>query len=328
MKRFGITAFVLAFVLGIFTSASAQTSTGFTQMGKFKKDPPFKIGFSYHGGGIDYDIQCDQAIRWLAEKEYGGLIGKLYMTDANFDVAKQQADVEDMIAKGIDGLIISPVSPSAEISMIDKLVDKGMPVIIVLSEYDGKKFTAYRATNGQEFGRVGAEWMVQQLIKKNGSAKGSIIALHGVPGAGAEIARWDRGALPVFKKYPGIKIVGEGSGKWAYDEGKRVVTSLLAASPKVDGIWSCGGQMSLAAAEVCADNGRYDCIISGEDYNGLFKFWIANKSKGFSCISPTYPSWIANTGFDAMIQVLLGQTVQTSATSRHPRSRTIRCRTS
>jgi ribose transport system substrate-binding protein len=309
MKRFAIGALSLVFLLGIAISAMAQAPS-YTQFGKYKKEPPYKIGFSYHGGGIDYDIQFDAAIKWLANKEYGSLISNLYMTDAQFDVAKQQADVEDLIAKGIDGLIISPVSPSAEVSLINSLYDKGIPVVVVLGEYDGNKYTAYRASNAQDFGRIGAEWMVQQLIKKVGSPKGSLIVLHGVPGAAAEIGRWDRGAKPVFAKYPQIKIVGEGAGQWAYDEGKRVITTLLAANPKADMIWSCGGQMSLAAAEVCAANGRYDCIISGEDYNGLFKFWIANKSKGFSCIAPTFPSWIANTGFDAMIQVLLGQTVQ------------------
>ena len=310
MKRFGIGALALVFFLGIVSAAAAQ-APGFSQMGKYKKDPPFRIGYSFHGGGIDFDIQAVAAFKWFADKEYGSMISNLYITEAQFDVAKQQADVEDMIAKGIDGLIISPVSPSAEVSLINSLYDKGIPVIVVLGEYDGSKYTAYRATDAQSFGRAGAEWMVQQLTKKFGSTKGNIICLHGVPGAAADVGRWDRGAKPVFDKYPAIKVVAEGAGKWAYDEGKRVVTTLLAANPKADGIWSCGGQMSLAAAEVCAANGRYDCLISGEDYNGFLKFWIANKSKGFSSISPTYPSWIASTGLDAMIQVLLGQTVQT-----------------
>jgi ribose transport system substrate-binding protein len=311
MKRIGIGALAMVFFLGIVSAAMAQTSPAFSQMGKYKKDPPFKIGYSFHGGGIDFDIQAIAAFKWFAEKEYGSLIGNLYVTEAQFDVAKQQADVEDMIAKGVDGVIISPVSPSAEVSLINKLYDKGIPVVVVLGEYDGNKYTAYRATDGREFGRAGAEWMVEQLKKKGGSAKGNIICLHGVPGAAADVARWDRGAKPVFDKYPGIKVVAEGAGKWAYDEGKRVIQTLLAANPNVDGIWSCGGQMSLAAAEVCADKGLSKVLISGEDYNGFFKFWVKNKSKGFSSISPTYPSWIASTGMDAMIQVLLGQSVQT-----------------
>ena len=309
MKRLGIVGLLLVFFV---SAALAQSSTGFSQMGKYKKDPPFKIGYSFHGGGIDFDIQAVQAFKWFAEKEYGSFISNLYVTEAQFDVAKQQADVEDMIAKGIDGLIISPVSPSAEVSLINRLYDKGIPVVVVLGEYDGNKYSAYRATDGREFGRAGAEWMVEKLTKKFGSAKGNIIVLHGVPGAAADVARWDRGAKPVFDKYPGIKVVAEGAGKWAYDEGKRVIASLLAANPNVDGIWSCGGQMSLAAAEVVESRGKIsNCLITGEDYNGFFKFWVKNKSKGFSSIAPTYPSWIASTGLDAMIQVLLGQSVQT-----------------
>jgi ribose transport system substrate-binding protein len=311
MRRIGLRTIIVAVLLGIATAAVAQSAPGFTQMGKYKKSPPFKIGYSFHGGGIDFDIQAVRAFKWFAEKQYGGMISNLYVAEAQFDVAKQQADIEDLIAKGVDGLIISPVSPSAEVSLISKLYDRGIPVVVVLGEYDGDKYTAYRATDGREFGRAGAEWMVEQLIKKNGSPKGNIIALHGVPGAAADVARWDRGAKPVFDKYPGIKVVAEGAGKWAYDEGKRVIESLLAANSNVDGVWSCGGQMSLAAAEVVEAKGLLNkVIISGEDYNGFLKFWSKNKGKGFSSISPTYPSWIASTGMDAMINVLLGQTVQ------------------
>ena len=67
--------------------------------------------------------------------------------------------------------------------------------------------------------------------------------------------------------------------------------------------------MSLAAAEVVVDMGMPLIAISGEDYNGFFKFWINNKNKGFSSIAPTFPSWIATRGLDALIDVLQGETV-------------------
>jgi len=266
MKRSRIGILVTFFALVTIVAGTAQmASTEFTQMGKYKKAPPYKIGYVYHGGGIDYDIQMIQAFKWNAEKKYKSLISNLYVTEAQFDVNKQLADIEDLITKGVDGLIISPVSPSAEVSIIDKLYDKGIPVVVVLGEYDGKKYTAYRATDAKEFGRIGAEWMVKQLTKKNGSAKGNILVLHGTPGAAAEVGRWDRGAKPVFDKYPGIKIVGQGNGQWAYDEAKRVCQTLFAANPKVDGVWSCGGQMSLAAVEVGEARGLKNLIVTGED---------------------------------------------------------------
>ena len=64
------------------------------------------------------------------------------------------------------------------------------------------------------------------------------------------------------------------TGQWAYDEGRRVSESLLTANPDVDAIWSCGGQMSLAAAEVCDEKGLKGVFITGEDYNGFYKYWV------------------------------------------------------
>ncbi|HCG63755.1 MAG TPA: hypothetical protein DEZ27_08165 [Sphaerochaeta sp.] len=290
-------------------AARQGSALEFTDMGKYKKEPGYKIGYSFHGGGISFDIESINAFKWVAEEKFGVVIDELYVTEAQFDVAKQISDIEDMLVKGIDGLVVSPTSPTAIIPVIDKLHDQGIPVVVVLGEYDGSKFTAYRATDAQAFGRVGAEWLVEKLTEKNGAPKGDIIAIRGVAGAAADVGRWERGAKPVFDSYPDIKVVGEGQGLWAYDEGRRVAESLLTAHPDVDGIWSCGGQMSLAAAEVIEEKGLDLIPITGEDYNGFYKYWVANKDRGFTSISPTYPSWIATEGLDTLISVLMGESV-------------------
>ncbi len=290
-------------------AARGGAALEFTDMGKYKKQPGYKIGYSFHGGGISFDIQSINAFKWVAEEKFGTVIDELYVTEAQFDVSKQISDIEDMMAKGIDGIVISPTSPSAIIPVVDKLYDQGIPVIIVLGEYDGSKYTAYRATDAQAFGRLGAEWLVEKLTERYGEPKGKVLALRGVAGAAADVGRWERGAKPVLDKYPDIKIVGEAQGKWAYDEGRRVSESLLTANPDVDGIWSCGGQMSLAAAEVCEEKGIKNVLVTGEDYNGFYKYWAAHKAEGFSSISPTYPSWIATEGLNTVISVLMGESV-------------------
>ena len=310
-KRILSVGLVTLLLLGTAVAALADDELSkFTAFGRYKKAPPYKIGYVFHGGGISWDIQNMNGFKYIAEKKYSHLIDKLYTTEAQFEVAKQIADIEDLLAKGVDGLVISVVSPTALIPTIDKLYDSGLPVVLVLGQYDGKKYSAYRMTQGVDFGRVGAEFLVEKLTEKYGEPKGNIIALRGVPGASADVARWDRGAKVVFDQYPEIQIVGEGAGKWAYDEGKRVSSDLLAANPEVDGIWSCGGQMSLAAGEVMLEMGLPLVPITGEDYNGFFKFWADHKKDGFSSVSPTYPPWIATRGMEVLLNLLQGESVQ------------------
>jgi ribose transport system substrate-binding protein len=282
----------------------------YTEMGKYKKEPPYTIGYSFHGGGISFDIQSINAFNWVMENRWGHLVDEYYVKQAQFDVNKQISDIEDLMAKDIDALLVSPTSPSAVIPKIDELYEQGIPVVIVLGEYDGKKYTAYRASDDRAFGRIGAQWLVEQLKESNGAPEGDIIVLRGVAGAAADVARWNRGAKPVFDKYSDINVVGKAEGKWAYDEGRRVASSLLSAHPDIDGIWSCGGQMSLAAGEIMLERDMDLVPITGEDYNGFLKFWMEHRDKGFSSIAPTYPSWFATRGLDVLLNVLQGESVK------------------
>ena len=64
MKRIvclGIAA-ILVFGFCIAVSSAEELPT-FTAFGEYKKQPPYKIGFAFHGGGISWDIQCINAFK-------------------------------------------------------------------------------------------------------------------------------------------------------------------------------------------------------------------------------------------------------------------------
>ena len=131
MKRIVCLGIAAILVFGFcITVGSAEELSKFTAFGEYKKQPPYKIGFAFHGGGISWDIQCINAFKHVAETSYSALIDKLYITEAQFKVSKQIGDIEDLMAKGIDGLVISPVSPTALIPTLDRLYDQGIPVVV------------------------------------------------------------------------------------------------------------------------------------------------------------------------------------------------------
>ena len=284
----------------------------FVPFGTYTKKPPYKIGLSSPFGAVNW---CQQWIMEFEEEcqayEDIGLISKWYVTEANFDANTQINQVEDMLAKGLDGLVISPVGMTALVPLLDKLYDEGkIPFVVTMNRNESPKTCTSRLSDDPGFGRLGGEWLVEQITKRNGKPEGNIIVLEGVPAAGPNVGRWVEGAKPVFDSYPGIKVVGIGAGNWDYPQARAVAESLVAANPKIDGVWTAGGQMTLAVLDVFLAKGRPLVPMAGEDYNGLMKAWKKYKDKGFETFLPCKPTWMVRHSVQTLVNMLRGMTVK------------------
>ena len=111
------------------------------------------------------------------------------------------------------------------------------------------------------YGANTAQWMVNQL-----SGKGEIIFNHGVAGT-AVTKTYDEQAYHIFKKYPGIKIVGDFYGNWNDATSQEEVSKILAAHPNVDGIWTVDGTYGSLQAVVKNRPNRL-VVIAGQSNNG------------------------------------------------------------
>ena len=73
----------------------------------------------------------------------------------------------------------------------------------------------------------------------------------------------------VFDKYPNIKIVQEVYADWDYAKAKRAMENLLAAYPKIHGVWSQGGAMSEAVVEAYLERNECPPPVTGESEAAL-----------------------------------------------------------
>lgn len=222
---------------------------GWTSVGQYSKKPPYVIGWSINNAGISWRTEYIEEFRQHA-KRLGNLIKDVIILNADSNIAKQIADIEDLVARGVDALIVDPQSPTALVPVIEEVYNKGIPVIIVNDPIATDKYTCYISTDDFEFGKVAAEWLVQKL-----GGKGNVAILDGLPGMGVAIERFN-GAMSVFKNYPNIKIIAHEYGAWSYDKGKIATQNIIAAhAGKIDGIWSSGGEMTLGAIDAFLEAG-------------------------------------------------------------------------
>ena len=263
-------------------------------------DDKIKIGYDIYFLGNSWSVQLYQEFKYDAENLFADKVDVTYV-ESEGDISKQIANLEDLIAKGVDVIITTPNDTTALNSTLQEAMDEGIKVILLCAGIDGDAYDTLITVDEVEFGRVGGQWLADQL-----GGKGKIICLNGISGLSTSELRFE-GAKSAFDKYPDIEILAVEDANWDYAMGKTVTADLLAAYPEIDGVWSQGGAMTLGAIEAFKAANRDLVPMTGEDNNGLMKAWNESGSEGIGCAKPT---WLARVALENAVKLMNGETVE------------------
>ena len=261
----------------------------------------FVIGYDIYFVGNTWSVQL-----W---KEFESAVAKnpkvkeVIYVDSGGDVQRQIANLEDLITSKVDAIITTPNSPTALIPVLTKAQKAGIKVILLAATIDGDCYDALVTVNDYDFGKVGAEWLVEQL-----GGKGNVIVLDGIAGISVSDDR-SRAAMDVFKQYPDIKVIAQEFGSWDYATAKIIVADMLAANTRIDGVQSQGGAMTMGAIEAFQAAGRPLVPMTSEDNNGFLKLWKQLQPQGFTSIACAKPTWLTEIALEHAIKLLEGQPV-------------------
>jgi ribose transport system substrate-binding protein len=285
------------------TGTTPTTGTGATA----GKQPPYVIGVSNVSVANSFRVQMIEEIKY-AGTQRPDMIKEVIVTDAGGDANKQISDIEDLVTRKVDALLVAPASDTALTPAVDAAVAAGIPVVVFNSDMKSDKVVARALPPYREWARLTADWLGKTM-----NGKGNVIALRGIAGLAAEADEW-AGVEEALKSYPDIKMVCTEYADWAFDKAKTAVANCLANQPTVDGVLSIGDAMTWAAAESLKDKG-YDVtkipMIGIGGSNGFLKYWQQNKLNAYVIADPTD---IGVTALDAALDTLQGKTVQANLT--------------
>ena len=201
-----------------------------------------------------------------ARGEAVNLGATLVITDAEDDADKQLADVEDLIALGVDGLIVSPVDSGAAVDIAAAAQEAGVPLVAVANQIGtvedyGRQFvfpgTVALVTNDDvDMGHKAAE-LAAQLI---GDDQARIAVLAGKNGTANAVMRQDGFTAGLDDLAIDYEIVSTIPGDWNAEGGSEACEEFLS----IDGlsmIYSMSDAMTAGCAQAMADNGRTDIDI-------------------------------------------------------------------
>lgn len=261
----------------------------------------YLIGFINHSMANTWIVQMEAEFKYHADElKKEGVISDYIMTNAQGDSTKQISDMQDLITKGCDAIIVSAGNPDALAPVCEEAVAEGITVISADQLVNSDKMDAYVSFRYYDYGKSIGDFMMENLPDG-----GKIIILAGIAGsAGTE------DQIKGFNDAiagSNIEVLTTSYCNWDYAKAKQAMESLVTAYPEIDGIASMGGSMTQAALDVLDAAGRSVAIpISGEANNGYLKAWKKYKDKGYiGCAPASLPSQCA-TALDVAIECLNG----------------------
>ncbi|NTF59521.1 ABC transporter substrate-binding protein [Agrobacterium rhizogenes] len=244
-------------ITSVAASAVALVSTlAFAAPPLAKKDT-YKVGFAQTESNNPWRIAETKSMQDEAKK----LGYQLVYTDAASSAAKQVADVNSMIAQGVDIIFLAPREEKPLIPAIMAAKKAGIPVILLDRNVDpslakpGKDYVTFIGSDFVDEGKRIAEWLA-----KNANGKKKIIELEGTTGSSPANDR-KKGFDETIKAAGGFEIVASQSGDFARDKGRQVAEALLQAHPDADIIYAHNDEMAIGAISAIEAAGK----VPGKD---------------------------------------------------------------
>ncbi|WP_040976381.1 sugar ABC transporter substrate-binding protein [Necropsobacter massiliensis] len=174
--------------------------------------------------------------------------------------------VENMIAKKVDAIIVTPNDSIAFIPAFQKAEKAGIPIIDLDVRLDAD--AAKKA--GLAFNYVGVDnfyggYLAAKNLSEALGGKGKVAMLEGIAGVDNGEQR-KAGALKAFGEYPDIHIVASQSANWETEQALNVASNILTANPDIQGIFAANDNMAIGAVTAVENAGLAGkVLVTGYD---------------------------------------------------------------
>ena len=273
---------------------------GMVDTSKYKKPGPWKIAHASQGPTNSWALMYDAHIDWAIHEKYKGKFSDYFYADANGNADKQVNDVEDLLAKKPDLLIVTPMGAAALVGVVEKAMSMGIPVILGAANVQTDQYVTFVTRSNYDVGKAQMEWLAKKL-----NGKGNIVMLSGIAGVSTAEDRL-KAAKDVLKNYPNIKVLAQAYANWSPVEAKKTTATWVAQYPQIDGVFSDGGQMAMGSMQAFLEAKKPIPPITGEPMNGYLRVGIENKAQFFGT---GFPNAMGVDIVDAAVKILSGEPV-------------------
>jgi len=227
----------------------AQTTTA-------EPDRPVVIGFSQATTVEPWRILFNEELK--AEADLHPNV-TLLMSDANDNVDKQVADMEEFIRRAVDAILISPKESADLTPVVIQARDADIPVFVLDRNVETDRITQFIGGDNRAIGRAAGDYAVE-LLGGPGKAEGIVFEIWGGMKTKPSQDRHD-GFYEAISAEPGIQLVGEPVDcDWKQHLAYDAMLDILDQEPRIDLVYAHNDPMAYGAYMAARDEGREDGI--------------------------------------------------------------------
>jgi len=259
---------------------------------------PIKIGMANYTLCCAYFIGMSKAVESEASP-YSNV--QVLVTNADGKIDKLTSDIEDLIAKGVNGIIISGGPIEAAPAALDAIKAAKIPVVLVDRKLKGSDYTSWIGPDNYAIGVEDGQFIADRL-----GGKGKLGVIKGGPADNTIGSDRTNGMLSKVKG-TGIQVITwPDFGNWSTDGGVAAAEGLLAQNPDLNAIFCENDSMCLGAEKVITDQGKAGQIfVVGVDGQ---KEALVDIQKGgvYAATGLNNSDQIGRAGFNRLMAILAG----------------------
>lgn len=182
---------------------------------------------------------------------------------------KQVGDVEDLMIKGINALVILPHNPATLQKVIEEAYAEGIYTVVVDRELATPAQDVFIAGDNPGLGRVGGEWLANEM-----GGKGNVVVIEGmqIPINKQRVDAFNA----VVAGYPDMKILDSQPADWSTQKALAVMENFLQKHPSIDAVWCQDDDMLKGVMQAIKESGRTDIktVLGGAGSKDIIKMII------------------------------------------------------
>ncbi|MGW4489189.1 sugar ABC transporter substrate-binding protein [Amycolatopsis sp. NPDC004368] len=180
---------------------------------------------------------------------------ELVTTNSNGDAAQQVADIQNLISRGVDYILLTPADGKAIAPAVAAANAAKVPVISIADSVI-PPITATITIDDVKAGRDAVDKIAAELTAHKGSATGAVVDIQGILGTPSATRR-EQGFRQQLARYPGLRVAAAQDGGYDTAKSNALMVDILQANPQIDAVFAANDAEAVGASAAIKAQGRF-----------------------------------------------------------------------